>query len=66
MDSLPSSPPCKRAQEEVARLETIQEDIVMEDLENKDQDVSDVKNKESVLKGTIRDINKEHKKKGSC
>ena len=66
LDSLPSSPPCKRAQEEVARLETIQEDIFMEDLENKDQDVSDVKNKESVLKDTIRDINKEHKKKGSC
>ena len=35
----------------------------MEDLENKDQDVNDVKNKESVLKDTIRDINKEHKKR---
>ena len=41
----------------------MQEDIVMEDLEDKDQNVNDVKNKESVLKDTIRDINKEHKKR---
>ena len=39
-DSLPSYPPCKRAQGEVACLETIQVD--MEDLENEDQDANDV------------------------
>ena len=60
LDSLPSSPPCKRSQEEVTRLETIQEDVVMEDLET--ENVNDLKNTESVLKDTIPEINKEHDK----